>query len=72
MPQQRFERTPTAIQEPTEALHPNPPSQQHQLSDEAKYLADCDDPIKFFDAIFRPNEFRTILNETLNIGSSSI
>ena len=72
MPQQRFDRTPPPIQVPTEALHPNPPAQQHQLSDEAKHLGHCDDPIKLFDSIFCPYEFRTILNETLKYRKHNI
>ena len=34
-----------------------------QLSDESHHLVDCDDPVKFFDAIFRQYEFRSILQE---------
>ena len=53
-----------AILEPTQQLHPTPPGQQHSISEQSIHLHDCDDPIMFFDAIFPPYEFRTILHQT--------
>ena len=59
-----YQKFPPAILEPTQQLHPTPPAQQHSISEQGTHLLDCDDPIKFFDAIFRPYEFRTILHQT--------
>ena len=59
-----YQKVPPAILEPTQQLHPTPPGQQHSISEQGIHLLDCDDPIKFFDAIFRPYEFRTILHQT--------
>ena len=56
-----YQRVPPAILEPTQQLHPTPPAQQHSISEQGIHLLNCDDPIKFFDAIFRPNEFRTYI-----------
>ena len=59
-----YQKVPPAILEPTQQLHPTPPGQQHFISEQGIHLLDCDDPIKFFDAIFPPYEFRTILHQT--------
>ena len=44
----------TAIPEPIEPLHAHPPNQKHTLSSQASHFRDCFEPIKFFEAIFRP------------------
>ena len=63
-PEKKFEKVPLAIEEPINMLHPNPPSQQHSLSQHRQYLRDCNEPIKFFNAIYRSYEMVTILEQT--------
>ena len=63
-PKYLFAKVPVAIEEPSQALHPNPPLPQHQLSQDGQFLLESNEPIDFFDAIFRKYEFMTILNET--------
>ena len=63
-PENIFENVPLAINEPSEQLHPQPPHIEHSLSEEGKYLLESDNPIDFFQAIFRKYEFLSILNET--------
>ena len=59
-----YQKVPPAILEPTQKLHPTPQGQQHSISEQGIHLLDCDDPIKFFDAIFPPYEVRIILHQT--------
>ena len=59
-----YQKVPPAILEPTQQLHPTTPGQQHSISEQGIHLLDCDDPIKFFDAIFPPYEVRIILHQT--------
>ena len=59
-----FAKCPPAIEEPSQPLHTQPPPPQHTLSEDAQFLLETDEPIDFFDAIFRKYEFMTILNET--------
>ncbi|KAI6660748.1 PiggyBac transposable element-derived protein 4-like [Oopsacas minuta] len=60
----KVQKVPLTIKEPTHQLHPTPPTQQHSLSEEVIYLLDCNEPIQYFEAIFRPYEFRSILQQT--------
>ena len=59
-----FAKVPVAIEEPSQSLHNDPPSPQHVLSPEGQFLLDREEPIVFFDVIFRKYEFMTVLNET--------
>ena len=63
-PANKFQKVPTAIEEPTEPLHTNPPSQQHSLSEQGMHLMNCDNPIDFFDAIYCPQEMENILEQS--------
>ena len=63
-PDKKFEKVPFPIQEPIEKLHENPPPQHHSFSQEGQYLRDCNAPIEFFNAIYRPYEISTILEQT--------
>ena len=63
-PPHLFAKCPLAIEEPSQPLHTQPPPAQHTLSEDAQFLLETDEPIDFFDVIFRKYEFMTILNET--------
>ena len=63
-PPHLFAKCPTAIDEPSLTLHTQPPPPQHFLSQDAQYVLETDEPIHFFDAIFRKYEFMTVLNES--------
>ena len=63
-PTHTFAKVPVAIEEPSQPLHNDPPPPQHVLSPEGQFLLDKEEPIDFFDAIFRKYEFMTVLNET--------
>ena len=56
----KFEKVPPAIPQPIIPLHHNPPQQQHSHSQLAGNLLRSSEPIKFFEAIFRPYEFISI------------
>ena len=60
VPLDTFQKVAPAIPEPIIPLHQNPPAQQHSLSQEASHLLQCSEPIKFFEAVFRPYEFNSI------------
>ena len=60
----KFQKVPTAIEEPTEPLHPDAPPQQHKLFEQGIHLMYYHDPIDFFDAIYPPHELQNILEET--------
>ena len=62
-PSEKFQKVPTATEEPTEPLHPNPPPQQHSLSEQGIHFMHCHDPIDFFDAIYPPHVLQNILGE---------
>ena len=55
IPQNKFSRISEAIVAPTQQLHDHPPLPQHCLSPEAIHLLEVDEPIIFFDSIFRKN-----------------
>ena len=63
VPSHMFEKVPPAITEPTEPLHHRSPPSQHVLSKESGFLLETEEPIHFFDAIFRKYEFISLLNE---------
>ena len=63
-PKHLIAKVPVAIEEPSQPLHPNPLLPQHQLSQDGQFLLESNEPIDFFDAIFRKYEFMTLLNET--------
>ena len=63
VPIHMFEKVPPAIMEPTEPLHHQPPPPEHVLSKEAGFLMETEEPIYFFNAIFRKYEFISLLNE---------
>ena len=62
-PASKFQKVPTAIEEPTEPLYIDPPPQQHSLSEQGIHLMHCQDPIELFDAIYPPHELENILEQ---------
>ena len=54
-----------AIPEPLNQLHPDPPSQQHTLSQQGRHLVDCEEPVDFFDAIYSPHQIESLLHQTI-------
>ncbi|KAI6646989.1 piggyBac-derived 2-like [Oopsacas minuta] len=62
-PENIFTNVPLPIHEPFEPLHPQPPHVEHCLSEEGKYLLDSENPIDFFEALFRKYEFVSLLNK---------
>ena len=60
VPLDTFQKVAPAIPEPIIPLHQNPPAQQHSLSQEASHILQCSEPIKFFEAVFRPYKFNSI------------
>ena len=66
VPLDKFQKVLPAIPEPITPLHQNPPAQQHSLSQQASHLLHCSEPIKFFEAVFRPSyEFNSIHQQML-------
>ena len=63
-PDSKFAKVPLAIEEPTHPLHTTPPAQQHSLSEQGKHLLECNEPIQFFEAVYRAYEFKCLVKQT--------
>ena len=60
-----FSKFKPAIPEPLSQLHPQPPSQQHTLSQQGLYLLGYKEPLDFFDAIYGPHQIESLLLQTI-------
>ena len=60
VPTDKFLRVPSAIPASIIPVHLNPPALQYSLSQQASHLLHCSQPIKLFEAAFRPYEINSI------------
>ena len=60
----KLDKVAYAVEELTQPIHTTPPTQQHSLSERGSYLLQCTEPIQFFEAIYRPYEITSLVEQT--------